>query len=84
MPGQGICPYFAPRCPQCLCFQACESTFGDDSGYETLGFCRHPRIGMEPFPTEKLDTSKSDRCRLYAGRVRRRPDSIQPDPLSLG
>jgi hypothetical protein len=69
MPGQGSWPYFAQQCPHCLYFEACEPTFIDDSGYEILGFCRHPRIAMELFRARKQWASQSERCPLFIGRI---------------
>jgi hypothetical protein len=46
----------------------------DDSGYEILGLCCHPRIGMELFQPQKLDLSKADRCPLFVRQPVARPD----------
>jgi len=48
-----------------LYFRAEEPSFTDDSGYEIVGFCRHPRIGMELFQPQKRDLSKSERCPVF-------------------
>jgi hypothetical protein len=69
----GSWPYLPEQCPACHYFQAESPPFVDDSGYEILGFCRHPRIGMELFRPQKLDLSNADRCPLFvrgaAGRL---------------
>jgi len=46
---QGSWPYLPAQCPHCFYFLAEQAPFTDDSGYEILGFCRQPRIGMELF-----------------------------------
>jgi hypothetical protein len=56
MPGQ---------CPYCVYFHAAAPAFIDDSGYEILGFCRHPRIGMELFRPQKREPLNSERCPLF-------------------
>ena len=64
---RGSWPYLPAQCPNCFYFQAEQPPFTDDSGYEILGFCRHPRIGMELFRPQKLDFSRADPCRLFVG-----------------
>ncbi len=64
----GSWPYLPEQCPKCFYFQAASPPFVDDSGYEILGFCRHPRIAMELFRAQRLRHSDSDRCRLFVPR----------------
>ncbi|HUA71456.1 MAG TPA: hypothetical protein VMA96_10250 [Solirubrobacteraceae bacterium] len=64
----GSWPYLPEQCPGCYYFEAESPPFVDDSGYEILGFCRHPRIGMELFQPQKIDLSKLDRCRVFVRR----------------
>jgi hypothetical protein len=64
----GSWPYLSGQCPSCFYFQPEQAPFTDDSGYEILGFCRHPRIGMELFQPQKLDLSNSERCPLFVRR----------------
>jgi len=59
----GSWPYVPSQCPECFYFQALEA-FVDDTGYEILGFCRHPRIAMELFRLKRKEGS-SDRCPLF-------------------
>jgi hypothetical protein len=66
----GSWPYLPAQCPHCFYYQAAQPPFTDDSGYEILGFCRHPRIGMELFQAKKLDLTKAERCRLFIRQVR--------------
>lgn len=68
----GSWPYLPRQCPHCYYFQAESRPYFDDSGYEILGFCCHPRIGMELFRPQQLDLSKGDRCPLFVRRVTRR------------
>jgi hypothetical protein len=62
--SRGSWPYMPQQCPECLYFQATPEPFNDDSGYEILGFGRHPWIGMELFRTRRLDLA-SERCPLF-------------------
>jgi len=63
-------PYFPRQCGDCRYFQAESPPFIDDSGYEIVGFCRHPRIGMELFKPNKLELSDDERCPLFVRQVR--------------
>jgi len=74
----GSWPYLPEQCPHCFYFQAEQAPFTDDSGYEILGFCRHPRIAMELFRPQKLDVSRADPCPLFVRRVAARPDTDRP------
>lgn len=70
---QGSWPYFPEQCPHCFYFHPESPPFIDDSGYEIVGFCRHPRIGMELFQPQRLHPSKADRCPVFLRRVARTP-----------
>ena len=61
----GSWPFFPAQCPACLYFQAQTPPYMDDSGYQILGFCRHPRIAMELFRPQTLEPSDADRCPLF-------------------
>ncbi len=65
----GSWPYFARQCPDCRYFEAEPSPFIDDTGYEVLGFCRQPRIGMELFRPKKLELPAAERCPVFVRRV---------------
>jgi hypothetical protein len=80
----GSWPYLPTQCPNCLYFQGEQAPFVDDSGYEILGFCRHPRIGMELFRPQKLDVSRADPCPLSVRRVAARPDTDRPSISDRG
>jgi hypothetical protein len=75
MPGRGSWPYLEAQCPHCRYFQAFAPPFVDDAGYEILGFCRHPRIGMELFRPQRRRASESDRCPLFIARVGERRET---------
>lgn len=66
----GSWPFMPGQCPECLYFQAATPVFVDDSGYEIRGFCRHPRVAMELFQTQKRDLS-GDRCPLFVRQTGR-------------
>jgi hypothetical protein len=72
--SQGSWPFLPEQCPECFYLHAASPPFVDDSGYEIRGFCRHPRIGMELFEPQRLDTTLADPCPLYLRRVKRDPD----------
>jgi hypothetical protein len=71
----GSWPFLPAQCPHCFYFRALAPPFTDDSGYRILGFCSHPRIGMELFELQRLDPSKGDLCGLFVRRVARHPHS---------
>jgi len=64
----GSWPFYPTQCPGCFYFDG--TRFTDDSGYETVGFCRHPRIAMELFRPQKLDMVRSEPCRLFLAQPR--------------
>lgn len=66
---RGSWPYIPGECPECRYFQAASPPFIDDSGYEILGFCRHPQIAMELFQPQRLELSRGDRCPLFVRRI---------------
>ena len=65
---RGSWPYLPGQCPECHYFQASTPPFIDESGYQIIGLCRHPRIGMELFQPQRLDMTKAERCPLFALR----------------
>jgi hypothetical protein len=42
-------PFGESECPRCHYFERLDPPAYDDVGYEIVGFCLHPRIGMELF-----------------------------------
>jgi hypothetical protein len=71
----GSWPYLPAQCPRCAYLHAAEPPYTDDSGYEIIGYCRHPRIAMELFQPQKLDPSALGRCRLFVPRNRQSRES---------
>ena len=71
--SHGSWPFLPEQCPECFYFHAASPPFLDDSGYEIRGFCRHPRIGMELFEPQRLDTTTADRCPLLLRRGKQDP-----------
>jgi hypothetical protein len=65
----GSWPYTPAQCPDCHYFCAAAPAFVDDSGYEILGFCRHPRIAMELFRRRREAGSAADRCPVFVARL---------------
>jgi hypothetical protein len=63
----GSWPYIPQQCPECFYLQAV-SAFVDDSGYEVVGFCRHPGIAMELFRPRRTDLL-AERCPLFVRRI---------------
>jgi hypothetical protein len=62
---RGSWPFYPAQCPRCLYFHAEDPAFIDDSGYEVLGFCRHPRVAMELFRPQQRRTADADLCPLF-------------------
>ncbi|HUA02616.1 MAG TPA: hypothetical protein VMB27_01860 [Solirubrobacteraceae bacterium] len=65
----GSWPYFPRQCPECLYFHSESPPWVDDSGYEVVGFCRQPRIGMELFKPQKLELSGDEHCPVFVRKV---------------
>jgi hypothetical protein len=63
--SRGSWPYLPGQCPHCSYLQPIEPAFVDDSGYEILGLCRHPRIGMELFLPQARSASENERCPFF-------------------
>jgi hypothetical protein len=73
----GSWPYLPGQCPRCHYLYEVTPPFVDDGGYEIVGFCRHPRIGMQLFSPKKRTPSQSERCPcFYAAPVRK--SEVQP------
>jgi hypothetical protein len=74
----GSWPYIPDQCPDCHYFCAAVPAFVDDSGYEILGFCRHPRIAMELFRRQREAGSAGDRCPLFVPRLEADRSAARP------
>jgi hypothetical protein len=68
MTGAGAWPHFPSQCPSCAYLQEYQPSV-DDSGYEIVSFCRHPRIAMELFRPQQRESIERDRCPLHAARL---------------
>jgi hypothetical protein len=60
----GSWPYLPGQCPDCVYLHPMVPPFVDDSGYEIVGTCWHPRIGMELFRSDR-SASADDRCPCF-------------------
>ena len=58
-------PYLPAECPACRYFQPFEPPVEEEDGYQVLGFCRHPRIGMELFELKSRDQAAQPRCPCF-------------------
>ena len=58
-------PYSPAQCPECRYFQGFDPPIPEDDGYEVLGFCRHPRIGMELFELKTGARRHQPPCPCY-------------------
>jgi hypothetical protein len=61
-------PYWPAQCPGCRYLQAFDPPIEDDDGYEVLGFCRHPRIGMELFQLQRHAHEDEPGCPCFFPR----------------
>jgi len=60
---------FSPReCPYCRYFERLDPPALDDVGYEIVGLCRHPRIGMDLFMFKKRDPNSMDPCPCFVAK----------------
>ena len=66
-------PYSPSECPRCRHLQPIDPPAIEDTGYEILGFCRHPRIGMDLFLFKERDPATMDPCPCFDDGRRRRP-----------
>jgi hypothetical protein len=46
-------PFGPTECPRCRFFKKFDEPQYDDTGYEIVGFCRNPRVGMELFRSKR-------------------------------
>jgi hypothetical protein len=76
--SSGSWPYIPGQCPDCHYFCAAAPAFVDDSGYEIVGFCRHPRIAMELFRRQRQTGSATDRCPVFVARLATDHPSASP------
>jgi hypothetical protein len=58
-------PYYAAQCPECRYFQSFDPPVQEDDGYDVVGFCRHPRIGMELFELKARGRGNEPKCPCF-------------------
>ena len=76
----GSWPFHPRQCPRCAYFQPSSPPFVDDTGYEILGFCRHPRIAMELFGPRKRTAPDAEPCHLFVEADQREPRGATTPP----
>jgi hypothetical protein len=58
-------PYSSKECPRCRFFERLDPPELDDVGYEIVGFCLNPRIGMDLFVFKQRDPDTMDPCPCF-------------------
>jgi hypothetical protein len=58
-------PYSPGECPRCRYLQPIDPPICDDDGYDLVGFCRHPRIGMELFQLKRRPAGAQSSCPCF-------------------
>jgi hypothetical protein len=58
-------PYSPQECPRCRFFERLDPPALDDAGYEIVGACLNPRIGMDLFVLRLRDPSTIDPCPCF-------------------
>jgi hypothetical protein len=71
-------PYSPKQCPHCRYLQRFDPPVSDDDGYDVLGFCRHPRIGMELFRLKRRPEDAQPLCPCFFPRS---PHAVSQHPL---
>ena len=61
-------PYSPHECPDCRSFERLEPPAHDDTGYEVIGLCHHPRIAMELFVLQQRDPKTMDPCPCFRAK----------------
>ena len=67
----GSWPYLPGQCDFCAYLHAPGPSYTDDSGYEVVGFCRHPRIAMPLFRPRK--PRQTEQCPLFVAKREAEP-----------
>lgn len=67
-------PFGPDECPRCVFLEPVEPPIVDDSGYEVVGFCRHPRIAMDLFLFQRRDQRSLAPCPCFRP-PRQRPEA---------
>ena len=58
-------PYSPLECPRCRYLESLEPPAYDDSGYEIVGLCTHPRIAMDLFLFKRRDPTTMEPCPCF-------------------
>lgn len=61
-------PFIPAECPRCRYLEPIDSPAFDDAGYEIVGFCLHPRIGMNLFLFKNRPLSGAATCPCFRER----------------
>jgi hypothetical protein len=62
-------PYSSRECPRCHYFARLDPPAFDDVGYEIVGTCLNPKIGMDLFILKERDPEKMEPCPCFLKRV---------------
>jgi hypothetical protein len=71
-------PYSPTQCPNCHYLQPFDPRIPADDGYDVLGFCRHPRIGMELFEPRLRAADAWQPCPCFLPASFRSPPPERP------
>jgi len=69
-------PYGPSECPRCRYFEPLEPPGYDEAGYEVVGFCLHPRIGMDLFLFKLRDQDSVDSCPCFRAKPKERKPTL--------
>lgn len=61
-------PYSPRECPRCRYLDPLDPPAHDDVGYEIVGVCLHPRIGMDLFLFKQRDPNTMEACPGFCAR----------------
>lgn len=61
-------PYVPEECPRCRYLEPVDPPAYDDAGYEIVGFCLHPRIGMDLFLFKKRPQTGLASCPCFRAK----------------
>lgn len=58
-------PYSPKECPRCRYLAPLDPPAFDDAGYQIVGVCLHPRIGMDLFCFKQRDPETMQPCPCF-------------------
>jgi hypothetical protein len=64
-------PYSPRECPRCRYLARLDPPAIDDVGYEIVGACLNPKIGMDLFILKQRDPDQMEPCPCFLERVAR-------------